>query len=400
MVEKLFHWASGYAEFAVHGDAARFFTVCAKRGFDFWDFSRSEGVATARCRVQEYRLLLPTVRRCRVCLHCRKKSGLPFIMSRMARRKGLLLGTVFGILLFAFLNSFIWSVQVEGTERLSEQQVLAAARASGVAIGTAKRAVQPKLTDHRIMELLPQAKWVSVNTHGCTVDILLGEKEEAPLQEMETGYSNIVASQAGVVRAIEAHQGRPEVVIGQTVDAGDLLISGLYQDVSDPYGPQPEEPLQVAGPARGSVVAETYREFAVQVPAKRTRNVPTGQRRAFSTLRIFSLNLPLGFGWQTERPGTQYTETTQLHLLGQDLPVYLEKRTTVFTKQVTVSLSAEEQRSAAILKLREAQRAWVAPGGKILREDLQFSFSDGICILTAQCHCLEEIGVNREILVK
>ena len=53
----------------------------------------------------------------------------------------------------------------------------------------------------------------------------------------------------------------------------------------------------------------------------------------------------------------------------------------------------------ALRKLREAQKAELPAGSKILKEELSYSFPDGMCILSAQCRCQEEIGEVREILV-
>ena len=43
MIERIYHWMSGYVEFRVEGDGARLFTMAAKRGMGLWGFGRSEG---------------------------------------------------------------------------------------------------------------------------------------------------------------------------------------------------------------------------------------------------------------------------------------------------------------------------------------------------------------------
>ena len=50
-------------------------------------------------------------------------------------------------------------------------------------------------------------------------------------------------------------------------------------------------------------------------------------------------------------------------------------------------------------KLREAQKAELPAGSKVLKEEFTYSFPDGMCILSARCRCQEEIGEVREILV-
>lgn len=399
MLERVFHWLWGYAEFEVDGDAARFLNVCAKQGFRFWGFGRRDGKAVLRCRVGEYKRLRPAVRRCRVRVRCVQKKGAPFQLLRVRRRKGLVLGAVCGLGLYFFLAGFIWGVSVTGTENLTDRQVLDAARASGVYPGAPKRTLLPKLAEHGITGRLPQLKWVSVNNDGCYVEVAVGEKEERLEAGSTAQWSNIVAARAGTVRAIATELGRPEVAAGDTVEAGDLLISGLYQEIPDPYGVQPEHPLQVAGAARGSVIAETYREFTVEASAQRTEAVPTGERREFAVLHLFSLEIPLGLHVEPKEAHWEFTQITTLHALGRELPVALEKRVAVFTEERTRTLDEASLKEAALLQLREAQRAAVPAGGRIVSEELDYRFADGRCILSAKCRVEEEIGVLQEISV-
>ena len=78
MLEKAYHWLSGYVEFQVEGDGARFFTVAAKRGAAFWGFARAESKAVARVKPRSYRALRPLCKRCGVRLRVRRRGGLPF----------------------------------------------------------------------------------------------------------------------------------------------------------------------------------------------------------------------------------------------------------------------------------------------------------------------------------
>ena len=74
--------------------------------------------------------------------------------------------------------------------------------------------------------------------------------------------------------------------------------------------------------------------------------------------------------------------------------------TTVYLEERERALSEEEQKAAALRKLREVQRAQLPKGGSIRQETLEFTFSDGLCILSSGCRCWEEIGVVEKILVE
>ena len=176
MLEQVFHLLTGYAQFEIRGDSARFLNVTTKSGLGFWNFIKRENVACVTCRARDYRRLRPFARRCRVRLRCVKKGGLPFGLWRLWQRKGLLIGAACGTALYLFLSSFVWGISVSGTELLTDKQVLQAARENGVYVGAPKIGFAPKLVSHSLISDLPELKWASINTDGCFVEVAVGDK--------------------------------------------------------------------------------------------------------------------------------------------------------------------------------------------------------------------------------
>lgn len=404
MLEKLFHLLSGYVEFRVKGDGARFFTIAAKRGIGFWGFRREGGEAVARAKPRTYRKLRPVCRRCGVSTRIIRKRGLPFQLRRLAERKGLVAGALCAAGLYWFLSGFLWGVSVSGAQLLSEKEILRAAEDYGVCLGGKKEALEPRSAGQGILAQLPGLSWVSVNTDGCFAQVAVKEGAAVPPPNLTGELSNIVAVREGQVVEIQAQEGRPEVAPGDTVKAGQLLIAGLYQEIPDPYGPQPDKLFQRAGAARGKVIARTYREFTVEVGSQTLRQ-REGERRETLWLNLFGLRIPLGL-WSRlpdqEESQTVRTsrEADQAELLGVRLPLALERERTVLLEEEEWVLNPKEQREAALRKLREAQRAVLPPGGEVEEEELEYTLADGMCILQARCKCREEIGEVRPIIVE
>lgn len=399
MLEEIFHLLSGYVEFQVQGDGARFFTVAAKRGLKLWGFRRENGLATAKIKPGTYKKLPALCRRCQARTKLIRKRGLPFQVLRLKKRKTLLLGVAAGAALYIFLSGSIWGVTLTGVETLPPKIILESAEAYGVFVGADRSQVDPKSAAQGVMARMPELSWVSVNTDGCFVEVAVKEGAAAPEVEDREELSNIVAGREGQIVELEAQMGRPEVNVGETVQAGQLLIAGLYQEEPDPYAAQPLEPFRKAGPARGKVVAETYREFTVQISARKTEPVETG-RQASLWLELFDLRLPLGLWTQPEGMTRQYQETSRLKLLDVELPVGFRRETTVSLAEEERMMTEEEQKTAALLKLREVQKAELPAGSSVRQEELEYVFADGVCILNAKCRCLEEIGVIQIISVE
>lgn len=399
MLERIYHWLSGYVEFRVDGDGARLFTMAAKRGLGLWGFRRRDGMAVARAKPRAYKKLRPLCKRCGAVSRITWKRGLPFQAMRLWGRKGLILGAALGAALYWFLSGFLWGVSVSGTEKLLPAQVLRAAQESGVYVGAGKAAVRSGNPEGRIQARLPELSWVSVNTDGCFAEVAVKEGAPKPELEQDGELSNIVASRAGQIVKLEASEGRPEVQPGDTVSEGQLLIAGLFQEEPDPWSAQPPEPYRKAGSARGSVTAETFREFTVQVSSLRDEPVETG-RRSSLWLEAFGVRVPLGLWNREEGESREWSEDWQARVLGVELPLRVERQVTVYLDQEQRTLSEDEQKAAALIKLREAQRAQLPQGGSIRHEELEFTFADGLCIVSARCRCWEEIGVVRKILVE
>lgn len=400
MLERLFHWLFGYVEFTVRGGAPRLFTMAAKNGLLLWDFAWEGETARARIKAREYRRLPPLCRRSGASARLEKKRGLPFFAARLARRKGLLAGAVLGAALFWYLSGFVWGVTVTGTETVTRRQVRDAAAQYGVSVGCPRAELKPRQAAHGILAQIGRLSWASVNTDGCFVEVAVKEGEPAPEAETQEKWSNLVASRGGVVVSAQAERGRLEVQPGDVVEQGQLLVSGLYQYVPDPYRAQPTHPAQIVGPARGSVIAETYREFTARVGSTQARQVPAGEREERTFLRLFGLRLPLGL-WGRPAGEFRFSQSVSAwEALGVQLPVALERERYDPVETRSVTLSREEQRDAALRALRQLQREELPQGAEILEEELQFTYTEEGCTVTARCRCWEEIGQIQEILVE
>lgn len=400
MLEKAFHWLTGCVRFQVKGDAARFFNIAAKSGLELWGYSKEQEFPSAWARLGDYRKLKRVCRRCNTRTRLLKKRGLPFQTGRLWRRKGLVLGGFAGITLYFFLSGFVWSVTVTGTERMTEAQILAAAQEAGVFVGASQKDFRPKKAALCILDQVKELSWLSVNTDGCFVEIALKEGREKPGIIDDEKLSNIVAAREGKVIAVEAHHGRPEVRLGETVKEGQLLISGLYPQKIDPYSPPPAGPMTTYGAARGSVVAETYREFTVRVSENRTEPQPTGKKQVNRSLILFGFRIPLGFNTVPREECRAFTERFSFSALDVELPLVLEQRVYEFLGSSERVLPEEELKESALLKLREAQRAALPLGARVVEETLEYVFSQGQCILSAKCRCEEEIGKEQPLIVE
>jgi len=152
-------------------------------------------------------------------------------------------------------------------------------------------------------------------------------------------------------------------------------------------------------PSRASVIAETAREFQVEVSTKKRVTTDTGEQEN-RYLLFFGLKIPLGLNTAATGEYRTYVSREMLTLLERELPVGIVTEKYVYTAEQSVTLSKTQLQQEALFALRQQQEKLLPEDSKIISEELEYSYTDTGCTLTARCVCEEEIGEIQEILVE
>lgn len=225
MFERLRAFLRGRIYFEARGkNLARFLNEALKRGVVFFRTKRSEYGLLAQVSLDDFRKLRRVARLSRTRVRIRAKYGLPFILARWERRKGLLAGIVIIGVVLAILSQMVLSITVMGNKNLTSAQILEEAGKYGLRIGIWKKDLNLNQIAAEVQEQLPDAAWIGMESHGTRVEIRVVEKKR-PQIPSEAG--DLVASKAGLVQEIMVIQGIAQVHEGETVRAGQVLIAKL-----------------------------------------------------------------------------------------------------------------------------------------------------------------------------
>ncbi len=158
-----------------------------------------------------------------------KKCGLPFLAKPYLQRKGLMLGSLISVVLICILSSVIWTIEVTGNEKFTEEQILTIAEKQGVYIGAFHKNLDLKEIRTRIKSETDGINWFSVNTDASHAILQVSESNsEIKIIDISTPC-NIVSDVSGEVLKIETKAGTPVPLQGSAVTKGDLLISGVCE---------------------------------------------------------------------------------------------------------------------------------------------------------------------------
>ena len=183
----------------------RVLNLCGARNLAFWDMEwESETAFTCRLNRRDYYALRRAVKQLDCRLTVVRKEGVPFFLGRFRRRHALLAGLTLCSALLFFGSFFIWDFTVEGNQRVTDEEI----------------------RNHVLLEI-PELLWITVNVSGCRAYVEVRERVEAPEPVDEREPTNVVARRDGLILDIQAMDGVRCVLPGTSVEAGELLISGV-----------------------------------------------------------------------------------------------------------------------------------------------------------------------------
>ncbi|KGP76555.1 sporulation protein [Desulfosporosinus sp. Tol-M] len=273
MFERLRAFWQGRIFFLARGEQLEsFLNQILKDGVIVYHTQKSERGMRAQIKLADFRRLRRAVRQTHTRIHIIAKYGWPFIAVRWWRRKGLLTGICIIALMLTVLSQLVLSISVLGNHNVLTTDVLERAEKLGLKTWVYSKNLDLNQIAKALQEQLPDAAWIGVERNGTDVLIKISEKTRPSIPE-EAG--NLVARHAGIVKEIMVIQGIPQVHEGETVRAGQVLITQAINpylpgtpavpnsEVNNPHSSKPTSPASIA---RGFVRARVWYSAEKQIP--------------------------------------------------------------------------------------------------------------------------------------
>ena len=246
----LFKLLSGYIRLRLTGRSPeRFFNLCGASGLEIWDASFERGSYLFSMKIRDFLACRPFVRKAGVRVRIQEKRGLPFFLHRSRARAAWGAGFAAFFLCLYAMSFFVWDIGYEGNVRYTEDVLRA--RFEGIT-------------------------WVSARLSGTRLYIHIKENE-VPLSFPEQSHTpcDLRASSDGVITSVVVRSGLPMVKAGDTVTAGQLLVTGCIP-ITDDSGSVAEARYVHAD---ADVKAVCARSEAEEIPVWHMVKPETGRRR-------------------------------------------------------------------------------------------------------------------------
>lgn len=354
-------WSIGYYEFVFDEGAiapalsrllsCRLSAECSDEGFfvPFYSYKK-------------YKVALSGIDYC-----IRGPFGLFGEVCKMRRRFGIFAAFAVTVVLAIVSSLFVWDVRIEDSDGVSRALVEYELERAGLAVGDNWNSLSLDKVETEFLSSSQSCSWISIDRRGTVAYVKVRSKESADFDKSDKGYSNIVAARDCVIEEITVRSGLAVVKVGDSVKAGDLLISGVI-------------PAELGGGfvrADGDVVGRLTEQISVFVP--REESYYEYENEILDEVRIkilnFSVNIFKNYG-NSHNDCVIIEDTEEGLLLGKYRVPF--KKVTVYTRKRRIQTRFYNDGaivSVAAARL-SAQRTAALSGAELLRISTYGEFTD------------------------
>jgi similar to stage IV sporulation protein len=199
-----------------------FINQCRNKNIEMLNVEKIERGITFEVSPVDYNLIKKIG--CRGCVvQVISLGGIKNIRKKLISRMGLIVGFLLSVLLILFFNNRIMTIDINGLEYVSEEDVLKTLKSGGVKY-MAKADVQMAYIEGLLAE-----------TYGFSVvsaimrgnNIIINIKEE--LKNIEDEYVEIISDYNMIIKGIEVFAGTSNVDVGDIVRKSDVLVYPYIQ---------------------------------------------------------------------------------------------------------------------------------------------------------------------------
>lgn len=318
------------------------------------------------------------------------RTGFPFLLKRMLKNSGFLVGALlFSIIIFLFSN-MIWGIEIKGADAATEYKIRKELDAIGVKKGMLQFLVEdPEGIQRAISNKLDELTWVGVELQGTTYHLQVVEKT-IPEEPEKLGPQNLIAIKKAVIVDMFVEEGQAKVEVNDHVKPGQLLVSGVIG----------KEGETKSVSAKGEILGETWYKSEVTLPLKSSFQVFNGNEKRKHYIQFGDFSVPIwGFGEHNYSQFEKESEENRFSILEWELPISYVQDTFRESEQLTRTYSEQEAIEVAKEMARKDIKNGLPEdatikGEKILRQTIQ----NGKVFLSIHFQVIENIAKSYPII--
>lgn len=312
--------------------------------------------------------------------------GLPAYFIKYRKRYGIIFGFLLSFIYIILASSIVWNVKIDGNETISKAEIEEELSACGFEQGSFWMSKNLDKIEAELLSSSSRVGWININRRGSVAYVTVREKSVYEEQNNSGGFSNIVAKVDCVIEEITVRQGIACVKAGDTVKAGELIISGVI-------------PAELGGGfvrADGDIYGAVKERNEVSVPQKEVRNVYGKMCIYEADIKIFNFSVKLFKKYRKNAKDCVIIDDEKdFVIFGKyRLPFGIRRLYAADLSRETVNYSEKEMIEIARARLAE-QGALSLRGADVLRLSTSGYFTDNGYTAYTDLTVLRSIGEEK-----
>ncbi|MDO4539719.1 MAG: sporulation protein YqfD [Syntrophomonadaceae bacterium] len=278
---RIFELLSGTVSLTVKTDRPeQLLNLAMARGIHIWSIRYSTQGVSLKLRISAFDALSSLAGEYGLELEVHGIGGMPLYRRVARQRLGFIAGLAFFVLALWLMSSSVWSIAVTGNEQVGEARIITCAARHGLSRGVMRWEFERKEVEDDILRDIPELAYVEIRLTGVRAEIKVVEKVLP--DEDQRSPAHVVARRDGVIAEVLTLAGSPQVKAGDTVVAGQVLISGIVLPPVSPYAADAGRPLKTEAQlthARGVIKARVWYEADGECARRQEEHYLTGEKQ-------------------------------------------------------------------------------------------------------------------------
>ncbi len=382
MMKRLVRYLEGKVRFEAEGGRCEhFINECERAGLALEKISPTQTGFTASTTPSEYKKMRSHARKSRCRLRVTEKYGAYFALHAYRKRRGILVGLIFGMILLFLGQNLIWNISFTDFEPEQEAYIRERLFENGIYEGAVRDREKLMSAAADIFAGTEEYGWLALNFVKGRLVVEKTDRIPTP-QLIGQEYTDVIAAADGLVQSVEPQGGFVCARAGQYVAKGQVLVQGLR---IGEYGKTD------CTHAQARVMAQVEKTYRCTQPLKIRFRTPLQESRTYYKLWLPWGGLALYRNIDAPPSAQQTVRHRPAAPFGFHLPATIEEITVRGQKDAEQLLTPRQAQERAYSRILDEMRGEFG-SFTILEEEKQAESTKDAVVLTVHVRFLTDIG--------
>lgn len=390
MLLNIVRFFKGYVTFLARGKfSERLLNILNTHNIRYWDVvPEVSGGLLLNMYIYDYIKLRHLICNTGIKTRVKGRHGLPFLIKKYKCRIGIPIGLALFVFILWLSSSFTWIITVTENETLPVSQILQVANDKGLYQGVYTNSINVKSTERKILQEIPDIRWISINLSGCKAEISIKEKYKSPKVIKKDVPCNVKSSRDAVVIKTGITKGTSMVKSGSAVIKGQLLVSGVVTN---------ETGESTFVHADGEILGRTNYEKNYKLPKTTDFLFETENNMVRNRFNFLWFSIPTDFKNINYNTYKSITKKDVLKINGVNLPASFTRQYVTQMENKTCQL---KNYKSALKKLASINEAFFFNNKEIEKREYKYSETKNYYCLNVKYTVVEDLAVSSKIYIR